>query len=119
MDMTPEEQALTAEIGQRLREARHQRRLSLSALAALTGGALAKSRIASYEQGLRRLGIEQAQVLAKSLGNVSATYLLCLDDGGFLNSAEQGLVRQFRAADERGRRTILAVAESACGVGLS
>ena len=81
--MTPEAEALTELIGSRLREARKAQKLSLQQLADMTGGVLSKSRISNYEQGLRRVGIEEARILAKALGTVSATYLLCLEDGAF------------------------------------
>jgi hypothetical protein len=48
---------------------------------------------------------------------VSAVYLLCLDDEGFLTAEELTLLRCFRDADERGRRTILAVAEAQSAAG--
>ena len=81
--MTPDEQNLTTKIGLRLRAARKAQKLSLQKLADVTGGVLSKSRISNYEQGLRRPGIEEARILAKALGTVSATYLLCLEDGAF------------------------------------
>ena len=108
--MTPEERALTAKIGLRLRAARNDRGLSLLDLSRRIGGRLSRSRISNYEQGLRRPGIEEARMLAGALGTVSATYLLCLDEEGFLSAAEQELLRRFRQTDERGRETILEVA---------
>ena len=44
---TEAENALTREIGVRLRYARHSKGLSLGQLSALTGGALSKSRISN------------------------------------------------------------------------
>ena len=76
---------LTKKIGWRLREVRTGQDLSLAELFVRTGDVLSKSRISNYEQGLRRPGIEEAQTLAAALGTVSATYLLCFDDGGFLS----------------------------------
>ncbi|MBK1699641.1 transcriptional regulator [Thiococcus pfennigii] len=101
---------ITAEIGRRLRAARHAQRLSLAQLAALTKS-LSKSRISNYEQGIRRMGIEEAQTLARALGSVTATYLLCLDDEPQLTIDELELLRSYRAADERGRDTIRQLAE--------
>jgi transcriptional regulator with XRE-family HTH domain len=101
---------LTKKIGLRVREERNRQRLSLAALSVRTGGVLSKSRISNYEQGLRRMGIEEAQALSTALG-VSATYLLCLDDAGFLSEEERVLIEQFRRADARGRATLLALAE--------
>lgn len=64
--------------------------------------------------GLRRPGIEEARSISKALGKMSATYLLCLDDEGYLTAEEQELLDLFRRTDERGRETILAVARSQC-----
>ena len=114
--MTPDEQNLSTKIGLRLRAARKAQNLSLQALANMTGGALSKSRISNYEQGLRRPGVEEARLLSKTLGTVSATYLLCLEDKGFVSEHEQELLRCFRQTDERGRETILRVAQSQADV---
>jgi transcriptional regulator with XRE-family HTH domain len=113
--MTPESQSLTTKIGLRLRAARKERQLSLQSLSERTGGDLSKSRISNYEQGLRRLGIEEARLISKALGTVSPTYLLCLDDDEEpLNEQEQKLLHCFRRTDDRGRETILEVASSQC-----
>lgn len=53
-------------------------------------------------------------MLVKSLSNVSATSLLCLDGEGLLTADEQDLMSHLRASDERWRRALLAIAESAC-----
>lgn len=100
---------LTKRIGQRLRAARHEQKLSLSDLSGRTNS-LSKSRISNYEQGIRRMGLEEAHELSVALGTVTPTYLLCLDDRGPLSSEEIELVDYFRGTDERGRITILAVA---------
>ncbi|MBN2887685.1 MAG: helix-turn-helix transcriptional regulator [Chromatiaceae bacterium] len=102
---------LTKRIGQRLRDARHEQKLSLSALSARTN-ALSKSRISNYEQGIRRMGLEEAHELSIALGTVTPTYLLCLDDRGPFSDQELALVDYFRGTDERGRETILALAAS-------
>jgi len=113
--MTPEHQDLTSKIGLRLRTARKAQNLSLQALATMTGGILSESRISNYEQGLRRLGIEEARLISTALGTVSATYLLCLDDDEPTHQ-EWELLRCFRRTDDRGRATILGVAASQCDV---
>lgn len=79
-DMTKPEHTLNHAMGARLRAARQERSLSLSQLAEETGGEYSKSRISNYEQGLRRMSVEAALALAKALGNVTAAYLLCVDD---------------------------------------
>lgn len=100
---------LTKQIGQRLRAARHEQKLSLADLSSRTN-ALSKSRISNYEQGIRRMGLEEAHELAVALGTVTPTYLLCLDDKGPLSPQERQLVEYFRQTDERGRDTILKIA---------
>ena len=101
---------LTKKIGQRLRAARQAQGLSLSELSNRTG-TLSKSRISNYEQGIRRMGLEEAQELAHALGTVTPTYLLCLENTDPLSESERVLVAQYRKADDRGRDTILRVAE--------
>ena len=105
---------LTKQIGLRLRAARKAQGLSLAALAGRTSS-LSKSRISNYEQGLRRMGLEEAHELAGALGTVSATYLLCLDDEGKMSERENDLLDLYRHADDRGKETILRVAESQAG----
>lgn len=87
--MNDADRALKKAIGERLRAARHARGLSLSALAALTDGLYSKSRISNYEQGLRRLNNEGAEVLAAALGNVTAAQLLGLDEEDSAAGSEQ------------------------------
>jgi len=112
--MVNTEQDLTQRIGQRLRAARHAQELSLMQLSERTAGSLSKSRISNYEQGIRRMGLEEARALSKALGTVSAAYLLCLDDEGFLNEQEATLLAHFRQADARRRKAIFkSVTESA------
>jgi len=112
--MLKTEQDLTQRIGQRLRTARHALGLSLMQLSERTAGNLSKSRISNYEQGIRRMGLEEAQALSAALGTVSAAYLLCLDDEGFLNDQEEALLSHFRQSDARRRKAILkSVAEIA------
>ena len=84
--------------------------LSLADLASRTR-TLSKSRISNYEQGIRRMGIEEALELSVALGTVSAIYLLCLDDDGPFSAPERQLIEHYRTADERGRDTILRIAE--------
>lgn len=102
---------LTKRIGQRLRSARHEQKLSLADLSARTNS-LSKSRISNYEQGIRRMGLEEAHELSVALGTVTPTYLLCLDDRGPLSDRELELIDHFRRTDERGRDTLLQLAQS-------
>ncbi|GEM_PF-933960 len=112
--MTDSELDLTRRIGLRLRAARHARRLSLAELATLTGDLYSKSRISNYEQGLRRLSVEGARSLAKALGNVSATHLLCLEENGdfALSADEVQLLDAFRRVDADWQRRVLACARA-------
>jgi transcriptional regulator with XRE-family HTH domain len=71
---------LTRKIGRRLQQARTARGMSLSQVSAETGGQLSKSRISNYEQGLRRMPIEAAVILAQALGGITPSWLLCLED---------------------------------------
>jgi transcriptional regulator with XRE-family HTH domain len=104
--MTEDKIQLTHDIGTRLRAARHAQELSLSELSERTGGELSKSRISNYEQGLRRMGIEEARALAAALGSVSATYLLCLEDDAQLSDEERQLVERYRKAKPKMRASV-------------
>ena len=100
---------LNKRMGDRLRRARNELDLSLAELSAQTEGVLEKSCISNYEQGIRRMGIEQAELLAQALGTVSAPYLLCLADEGFLSEEERDLVERLRRTDSQGRAIVRAV----------
>jgi transcriptional regulator with XRE-family HTH domain len=102
---------LTQRIGNRLREARHNLQLSLSELAERTG-CYSKSRISNYEQGLRRMGLEESMILAAALGTVTSTWLLCLDEVPPLTAEELALLTRYRATDEEGRARLRELAES-------
>ena len=93
--MTDEEQTLTRAIGQRLRGQRLVLGLSLYELSERTG-TLSKSRISNYEQGIRRMGVEQARLLAQALGTVSPAYLLHVADEHPIAPAELELLEAFR-----------------------
>ena len=81
------EQTRSLEIGSRIREARTRRAWTLEELSRFTHQAIKPSRLANYENGIRRPGIEEAETLANAFGDVSAAWLLTLDgerrpDGG-------------------------------------
>jgi transcriptional regulator with XRE-family HTH domain len=101
---------LNKKIGQRLRAARQAQKLSLSELAARTK-TLSKSRISNYEQGIRRMGLEEAMELADALEGLTPTYLLCLDESSPLSPSEWRLISRYRSTDDRGRDVILRVAD--------
>jgi transcriptional regulator with XRE-family HTH domain len=115
--MSDNQPTLNRMIGDRLRAIRNDRGLSLSQLSERTGGAFSKSRISNYEQGIRRLSIEGAQILADALGEVSAAHLLCLDEEASWSADEQRLINCFRQADQRGKRAIMDTVDSECGEG--
>lgn len=102
---------LNKQIGQRLRAARLAHKYSLSELASRTR-TLSKSRISNYEQGIRRMGIEEAQELSEALDGITPAYLLCLDDTSPLSEDEWQLIQRYRKTDERGRDVILHVADT-------
>lgn len=102
---------LNKQIGQRLRAVRLAHQYSLSELASRTR-TLSKSRISNYEQGIRRMGIEEAQELSEALDGITPAYLLCLDDTSPLSQEEWQLLQRYRKTDDRGRFVILQVAES-------
>jgi transcriptional regulator with XRE-family HTH domain len=94
--MNEDAEDLTTAIGQRLRAQRLVLGLSLNELSERTGGALSKSRISNYEQGIRRMGVEQARLLSQALGTVSPAYLLYVENEHPLSPEELGLVETFR-----------------------
>jgi transcriptional regulator with XRE-family HTH domain len=102
---------LNKQIGQRLRAARMAHKYSLSELASRTR-TLSKSRISNYEQGIRRMGIEEAQELSEALDGVTPAYLLCLDDTSPLSEDEWRLIQRYRRTDERGRELVQQVADN-------
>lgn len=81
-------------MGERLGQARRRAGLPLSHLSVLTDYRLSKSRISNYEQGIRRLPVDVAQILAPILqqeirkrecdpdaaAHVTAAWLLGVDD---------------------------------------
>jgi transcriptional regulator with XRE-family HTH domain len=112
--MAEEREGAGQTVGERLRSARKAMALSLSQLASLTNGLYSESRISNYEQGLRRMPPEAAQVLAETLGNVSATYLLFGEDTAEMLSAEERrLVDSYRNSAPAGRRWLIECAERA------
>lgn len=102
---------LNKQIGQRIKAARQAEKYSLSELASRTK-TLSKSRISNYEQGIRRMGIEEAQELSEALNGVTPAYLLCLDDASPLSPEEWQLIQRYRKTDVRGRQLIQQVAET-------
>ena len=103
---TEAENELTREIGERLRYARHSKGLSLGQLSELTGGALSKSRISNYEQGIRRLSIEAARLLAEAFGTCTPAYLLCVDGAMNLTADEIDLIQTYRQTDAKGQALV-------------
>ena len=78
-------------------------------MAERTDGAYSKSRISNYEQGLRRLSVEAAQVVGAALGNVMGAYLAMSPRGadGMLSPLSGRCprgVRGIRSADRPQRR---------------
>jgi transcriptional regulator with XRE-family HTH domain len=69
------------QIGLRLASTRIRHGWSIEELAQHTNGAISKSRISNFEAGLRRPDIEIAEILATAFGDVSAAWLLTLENG--------------------------------------
>ena len=103
--MTDEERAITRAIGARLRGQRQAIGLSLSELSERTGR-LSKSRISNYEQGIRRMGVEEAEALAAALGTVTPAFLLGLDAEGPISTHEYAVLEAYRALDPQARAMI-------------
>jgi transcriptional regulator with XRE-family HTH domain len=102
---------LNKQIGQRLRSARLAHKYSLAELASRTR-TLSKSRISNYEQGIRRMGIEEAQEISEALEGITPAYLLCLDDTSPLSEEEWQLIQRYRRTDGRGQALIQQVADN-------
>ena len=95
--------AFAVRAGARLRSVRTERGWTQRELSERTGGKLSSSRIANYEQGLRELGIQEAEILGKAL-HVQPGYLMgvtSLKDP--LSPLEEELVRNYRALPENER----------------
>ena len=98
--MTDDHQSPTQAIGLRLRAHRQAVGLSLSELSELserTGGVLSKSRISNDEQGIRRMGVEEATTLAEAIGTITPGDLLGLEGTGPITVEEYTLLDAFRA----------------------
>lgn len=98
---------LSTQIGERLRAERKAQNLSLSELSERTNGRLSKSRISNYEQGIRRMGLEESRILSEALGTVSPMYLLCLEDEQEIET----LRRCYLDTTPTGRNLMLAMAK--------
>ena len=106
--MEAEFAARSLQIGSRLRAERLRRGWSLNNLSSRTSGRLSKSRISNYEQGIRRMGLEAAELLAVALGTVTPGWLLLLDEEPPLSDEEFALVQAFRALSPERRQELLA-----------
>jgi len=91
--------------GKRIRKARLQRQWSQEDLAMHTGWiaskpsraqrtALSPSRIANFEQGTRRVGLEEAQILATAFGELPAPYWM-----GVITEQEAAVLAALRRAE--------------------
>lgn len=97
MDSKTPKNPLSVQIGRRMAQLREEKKLTLEELARATGDLLSKSRLSNYEQGLRRLPIEEASILARPLG-CTAAYLLCLDDdNSSITKDERTLIDNLRS----------------------
>lgn len=100
-------------IGQRIRSARLERKLTLADLSRQTGDVLSLKRINAYENGDRMPGPSEAAVLGKALGE-KPSYLMGLDDSQVqMNKLEESLVRNWRALSEKDRMEFFRKLETA------
>lgn len=97
------------EIGRRLKSSREAKGLTLREVCDLVPG-LTTNRLSNWEQGYRIISIEEAKRIAHVLG-VSAAWLLTLSSEQ-PDRSEHCLLDMYRASDQRGKDTILRVAES-------
>ncbi len=97
---------LNFEIAERLCDARTSAKLTQAQLAERTACQVSASMISAYEGSQRRLGIEEARLLAKALGTVTPAYLLCVEAAMPLTADEIDLLALYRAADAGGRALI-------------
>lgn len=97
------------ESGRRIKNARDSLNLTLADVHAKLPW-LTVSRLSNWEQGSRMIGVEEAKKLAPIL-NVSAAYLLTLEDAP-IDTKEKALLNLYRNLDERGKSTLIRVAET-------
>jgi transcriptional regulator with XRE-family HTH domain len=67
-------------IGERIRSTRERHHLTCEDVAERAGGRFTAARLANFEDGIRRPGIEDVEAIADVLGDVSASWLLALDE---------------------------------------
>lgn len=101
-----------ADSGRRLRLARQLAGYrTMGELSDATANRYSETRLSNYETGFRALPTHVAQDLGRVL-NCSPAWLLCLDEAAEALSPEEAeLLREFRAADTRGRTIIRRVAD--------
>lgn len=83
--------------------------MTLKDVCALVPG-LGVSRLSNWEQGIRMIPVDEAKRLAPVLG-VSAGYILTIEDTPGEPADVKALVDLYKQSDERGRATIIRVAE--------
>jgi len=100
----------TAQIaGERIAAARSKNGYRLKDVCQLVPG-LTTTRLSNWEQGIRMISVDEAKRLAPVLG-VSAAYLLTIDDSPGESADVKALVELYKKSDDRGRATIIRVAE--------
>jgi transcriptional regulator with XRE-family HTH domain len=97
------------EAGRRIRESRIKLGLTLKDVQQ-RANAISISRLSNWEQGLNMIDVDSAKELSKIL-NVSPGYLLTIDESP-MNKQEQVLLDIYRQTDERGKASILRIAET-------
>ena len=104
------DQSYAADVGARLRAVRRQKRLSLQAVAASSGGEFKASVLGAYERGERAISVPRLQRLAR-LYQVPVDQLLPGDAGGTRGASEP--IRSGRIRIDLGRLAQTEAAEAA------
>lgn len=97
------------EAGRRIREARERLGLKLKDVETAIPE-ISKSRLSNWEQGINMIGVDEAKKLAPLL-HVSPGYILTVEDE-IPDRRAKLILKYWNALDERGRDTVLRVAES-------
>ena len=98
-----------SEAGRRIREARDKLGLKLRDVEEAIPE-ISVSRLSNWEQGINMIGVDEAKKLAPVL-HVSPGYILTVEDETPDERAKL-VLKYWNALDERGRDTVLRVAES-------
>ena len=94
-NVSEESETITRAIGNRRSAQRRALGPSLAELGETTGHFF-KSRVSTYDQDIRRMGGEEAEVLAAALGDVTPDFLLGVEGGGPIPTHELTVLEAYR-----------------------